>query len=190
MTNAINKLKLKLALLVLLTACCVSIHAAPGSTNSASSDRDLMVDPSSMPLAGGTATLTIGPLRRTNGIYSGVYRISVSPYFFKNEKGKLAIIVSDESMSKINRGKAATIIGSATTNGKGGLTRHVDATATPANANSGKIKLWFMAGDRKMTFEPAYHFAEKALAQATEASLAVNSAVTRPEALAAAVTRQ
>ena len=158
MSGAIKKLKFKRALLAILAAGCSGLHAAPVSTNSAPADRVLVVEPSSMPLAGGTAMLTIGVLRRVDGVFVGSYKVSVSPYFFKNEKGKLAIIVSDESMAKINHGKVATIIGTATTNGKGGITRHVDATATPASINRGMIKLWFMAGDRAMVFQPAYHF--------------------------------
>jgi hypothetical protein len=61
------------------------------------------------------------------------------------------------------------IIGTATTSGKGGATRPVAAIATPADINHGTLKLWFMAGDRKMTFEPAYHFAGKGMAAATAA---------------------
>jgi hypothetical protein len=99
-----------------------------------------------------------------DGVYSGDYKIQVSPYFFKNEKGRLAIVVSDESLAGIARGKPAAIIGTATTSGKGGSSRHVDATATPADINRGTLKLWFMAGDRKMTFAPAYHFADKGTA--------------------------
>ena len=33
--------------------------------------------------------------------------------------------------------------------------------ATPADINHGNLKLWFMAGAQKMTFEPAYHFGGK-----------------------------
>ena len=134
-------------------------HTARGSTNLAAASRILMIDPSSMPVAAGQATLTIGPLLRAGGVYSGDYKISVFPYFFNNEEGRLAIVVSDESLAGIAQGKAAAIIGTATTSGKGGRSRHIDATATPADINHGTLKLWFMAGDRKMIFEPAYHFA-------------------------------
>jgi hypothetical protein len=89
----------------------------------------------------------------------GDYVIKVSPYFFKSEKGRLAIVVSDESLAKINQGKITAIIGTATTSGKGGRSRHIDATATPANINRGMLKLWFMSGSRKMIFKPDYHFA-------------------------------
>jgi len=112
-----------------------------------------------MPIAGGKATLTIGALQRADGVYTGDYKVKVFPYFLKNEKGRLAIVVSDESLAEINRGKVAAIIGTATTNGKGGQSRHIDATAMPADINHGTLKLWFTAGNKKMIFEPAYHFA-------------------------------
>jgi hypothetical protein len=64
-----------------------------------------------------------------------------------------------------------TITGLATTSGKGSLSRHIEAMATPIDINNGTLKLWFMAGKRKMIFEPTYHVVEKGaaavLAQAT-----------------------
>ncbi len=168
-------------LLALLAAGWCGICAAPASTNSAPTNRILMIDSSSMPIAAGKATLTIGALQRTNGVYSGDYKIKVFPWFLKNEKGRLAIVVSDESLAEINQGKAAAIIGTATTttSGKGGRSRHIDATATPADINRGTLKLWFTtAGNRKMIFEPAYHFAGTGTAavraQMTETNLAFN----------------
>ena len=134
--------------------------AAFASTNTASTNRILIIEPSSMPVVAGRATLTIGKLERANGVYSGGYKINVVPYFFKNETGKLAISVPDEALAKINEGKVAAIVGTATTSGEDGESRHVDATAMPADINSGTIKLWFNAGDRQMVFVPAYHFAD------------------------------
>jgi hypothetical protein len=148
------------------------VTEAPALANSAPANQTLMIDPSSMSVGGGKATLIIGPLRRMDGIYWGDYKVKVFPYVFENEKGRLAIIVSDESLAGINQGKATAITGTATTSGKGGLSRHIDAVATPIDINSGMLKLWFVAGNRKMIFEPAYHVAKKGeatvLAQATE----------------------
>ena len=160
-------------LLALLVAGWSHTQAAPVSTNSAPGERILMIDPSSMPVAAGRATLIIGALQRVDGVYAGDYRIRVFPYFLKNEKGRLAIVVSDASLAGINQGKVEAIIGTATTSGKGGRSRHIDATATPADINRGTLKLWFTsAGNRKMVFEPAYHFVKSGtvavLAQATE----------------------
>ena len=164
-----------LQLLALLAACLIVAREVQGATHSAATNRILLIDPSSMPVAAGKATLIIGPLRWTNGVYSGDYRIKVIPYFFKGEKGRLAIVVSDESLAKV-----AAVIGTATTNGKGGKSRHVDAEATPGDINHGTIKLWFTAGSRKMIFEPAYHFVEKGAAAVAGESKANNLAAKCP----------
>jgi hypothetical protein len=168
-------MKLQLQLLALLVMCSCVAHSAPTSTNSAAASRILIIDPSSMSITAGKVTLTIGSLQRSNGVYLGNYRITVSPYFFKNEKGKLAIIVSDESLTKISHGKVAVIIGTATTDGKNGEIRHIDATATPADPDRGKLKLWFKGGNREMIFEPAYH-----LAGTGTPAVAVQTAETTP----------
>ena len=98
-------MKFHVTLLALLVVVWTDSYAALGSTNSAAANRILMIDPSSMPIAAGKATLTIGALQRADGVYSGDYKIKVSPYFFKHEKGRLAIVVSDESLAGINLGK-------------------------------------------------------------------------------------
>jgi hypothetical protein len=141
-------------------------YAAPEGDTPPAAGSLLVIEPSSMPVAGGKATLTIGTLKRVKGVYEGAYKMTVSPYFFKNEKGSLAIVVPDESLAKIAAGKVANVVGTAITSGKDGASRHVDAIAMPSGTNGGKIKLWFLAGDRQMVFEPAYHFAEKESAAA------------------------
>jgi hypothetical protein len=180
-------------LLALLAAGWSDAHAAPPATNSAPAGRVLMIDPSSMPVAAGKATLIIGALERTNGVYMGDYRIKVVPYFLKNEKGRLAIVVSDESLAAVSQGKVAAITGTATTSGKGGRSRPIAATATPVDPDHGTLKLWFTADTRKMIFEPAYHFAANGTA-AVPAPTTTNltagaqsrSPVSQPEVLAAA----
>ena len=168
----------KIILLALFAAGWSSPPAASAATNSAPANRLLMIEPSSMPVGAGKATLIIGALQRTNGVYAGSYKMKVFPYFYKNEKGRLAIIVSDQSLARIRQGKIVAITGTATTSGKAGRSRHIDATATPADINRGTLKLWFTAGTRKMIFEPAYHFAGKEVAAVRaptlEASLASN----------------
>ena len=160
-------------LLALLAVVWGNAHAAPSLTNSAAGNRILMIDSSSMPVAAGKATLIIGALQRADGVYSGDYKINVFPYFLKNEKGRLAIVVSDESLAEASQGKVVAITGTATSSGKGGKCRPIAAIATPVNMDHGTLKLWFTtAGNRKMIFKPAYHFAEKGtalvLAQITE----------------------
>jgi hypothetical protein len=149
-----------IALLALLAPLCASAMAAP-STNSAATNLLLIIDRSSAVVSGGKATLSIGPLKRAGDIYAGDYLMKVSPYFFKGEKGRLAIVVSDESLAKVTKGIPAEITGTATTSGKDGQTRRIDATATPSDNNRGALKLWFISGDRKMVFNTSYRFVEK-----------------------------
>jgi hypothetical protein len=151
-------------LLTLLVASWSYSQAAPDAANFALNNRVLMVDSSSIAVGGGKATLTISALKRMHGVYWGAYKVSVFPYFFKNERGWLAIMVSDKSLADIDRGKITTVIGTATRSGRGGICRHVDATATPTDINHGTIKLWFASGNKTMIFEPRYHFSEKATA--------------------------
>jgi hypothetical protein len=154
-------MKLITVLLALLAAGWCNAQTAPLSTHSAAAGRGLVIDASSMKVGGGKATLIIGPLQRVDGVYTGDYKLKVFPYFYKNEKGRLAIVVSDELLAQVDQGKVAAIIGTATTSGKNGKCRHIDATATPADINHGTLKVWFTAGGRDMIFEPDYHFTGK-----------------------------
>ena len=164
-------MKLRRKLLALLLAGWGAIHTASG----ADANPILLIDPSSMPVAAGRATLTVGALQRPNGVYVGDYKVKVSPYFFKNKKGRLAIVVSDASLARINEGKTTAVIGTATSGGK---CRHIDAAATPIDPNHGTLKLWFTAGNRKMIFEPAYHFAETKKAD-RDAEIAVKTTTSK-----------
>jgi hypothetical protein len=152
-------MKRTVTMLALLAALWTSGATPPA--RSRPTDRALMIAPSSAPVASGKATLTIGPLRRTGDIFAGDYQVKVAPYFFKSEKGKLAIEVPAESLAKVINGKSAEITGTATTNGKGERKRRIDATATPADGNRGALKLWFVSGGRKMVFNTSYQFVEK-----------------------------
>src|SRR6185369_9482841 len=144
--------------------------AAPASTNSAAANRVLLIDRSSMRVDAGKATLTIDPLKRTNGVYTGDYKLTVFPWSLNNEKGTLAILVSDESLAEANQGKVVTITGTATASGKGGTCRPIVAIATPVDKDHGTLKLWFMAGSRKMIFTPAYNFGLHAQSDSTDKS--------------------
>jgi len=137
-----------------------SALAAPPAAPVVATDQTLLIDPCSAPVAAGKATLIIGELHRTNGVYRGNYKLKVFPYFYKNDSGRLAIMVSDENLAEVNQGKTVAVIGTATTSASSGRTRHIEATAKPAGTNSGTLTLWFTAGERKMTFTSTYHLAE------------------------------
>jgi hypothetical protein len=140
--------------------------AAPVATNSAAPDRILLIDRSFMPVVAGKATLTIGPLERTNGVYTGDYKFTVFPWVQNNEKGRLAIFVSDKTLAEACLCRVVTNTGSATPSGNSGLCRSIVAVATPIDKDHGTLNLSFMAGRWKMIFTPAYHFDAKATALA------------------------
>ena len=148
-------------IVLILSLAAFWAKATPAQTNSSATNRVFIIQRSITAVSGGKATLIIGPLHRTTNVYEGDYQMKVSPYFFKNEKGRLSIVVSDESLKKIGTGKVAEITGTATTNGKGGKSRRIDATATPSDKASGTLKLWFISEDRKMTFNTSYRFGDK-----------------------------
>ena len=120
--------------------------------------RTLRIEECAMKLPGGKATLTIGLLRRTNEVCRGSFRMKVTPYFYKNEKGTLAIAVTDEMIAKAAQGQAVDVKGTAIGDGKNAVVRVIHAVATPADADHGVLKLWFMVDERKMVFETGYRF--------------------------------
>jgi len=99
----------------------------------------------------------------------------VFPYFLKNDRGRLAILASDDSMAEINVGKITEISATATS-GKDARSRPIAATVRPADVNHGTLKLCFTVGGRKMIFEPAYHFAENATPVVLTHTIATNLA--------------
>jgi hypothetical protein len=123
-------------------------------------DRVLMIEQSSTKVAGGKATLIIGPLKRTNDIFGGRFEMKVVPYFFKNDKGMLAIEITADCFAKASKGLAVDITGTATTAGKNGIVRPINAVATPVDNDHGALKLWFDVEDRKMVFDTNYRFVE------------------------------
>ena len=144
----------KIILCLLLLACNAGMAQA-AATNSAS--RVLILENSTSPLPAAEATLIIGPLTRTNDVYVGDFKVNVFPYFFKSDRGSLAINVSDKVLVAINQGKAVAVTGTSTST-KNGIFRHVEITATPQDHDHGNVRLWFMVGDRKMIFTTAYRF--------------------------------
>jgi hypothetical protein len=151
-----------LCLLLLASGWCAA-QAAPPPTNSAS--RVLILENSTMPLPTAKATLIIGPLTRTNGVYAGDFKLKIFPYFFKSDRGRLAISVPDKVLAAADQGKTVAVTGTATST-KNGTVRHIEITATPKDHDHGTISLWFMVGDQKMFFTPAYHFASNAVTTA------------------------
>jgi hypothetical protein len=131
---------------------------ATSATNMVSTNDVLIIERCVTGVAGGKCKLTIGPLRPTGDVYSGDYSTKVSPYFFKNEGGKLAIVITRDSIDKASKGLAVDVTGTATGKGEAGKTRRIDATATPMDARQGTLRLRFVADGREMVFNTSYKF--------------------------------
>jgi len=142
------------------TALWMSTLGDVPQTNGISTNRVLRVDRCSTTVAGARATLNVGVLRRTGDVYEGDYEMKVWPYFFKSEKGKLAIVVTDENIANADKGLTVDIMGTATTNEKNARARRIDAKATPLEHNRGALKLWFFADKNKLIFDTSYSLAE------------------------------
>ena len=143
--------------LLLLATSWGAAQTAPSATNFVVGDRVLILENSTMPLPTARATLIIGSLTRTNGVYVGDFNVKIFPYFFKNDHGRLAINVPDKALAAMNQGEPVAVTGTSTS-AKNGVVRQIEITATPKDRDHGVVNLSFMAGDQKMIFAPAYHF--------------------------------
>src|SRR5215471_17804677 len=61
---------------------------------------ELLLEPCSCSVGGAKANLKIGALSRKEQGYVGDYRFTVTPYFFKNEKGTFTIAVTDDDVRR------------------------------------------------------------------------------------------
>jgi hypothetical protein len=143
--------------LLLLAPSWGAAEAEPAVIGSTIATRVLILENSTMPLPTAKATLIVGPLTRTNGVYVGNFKVRVFPYFFKSDWGRLAINVPDTALTAVNQGKTVAITGTSTST-KNGIVRHIEIRAMPKDQEHGTVSLWFMAGEQKMTFTAAYHF--------------------------------
>ena len=71
------------------------------------------IEPTKTSIYIGTVAMTMPPFVRKNGTYESTYAAKVFPYFFSNEKGTLAITLSDESLRKLERGEPVEFSGRA-----------------------------------------------------------------------------
>ena len=157
MTNATMLL---VALLITLAPHNSSGQATPAPKPSPSVLRKLLVEPSSTSLAGGKARLIVTALHRQAGIYAGDYQLKVIPYFFKSEKGKLAMIITDQSLLKLTQNIPVEFTGKATTIGSK-KTRAITAKATPSAPDRGALTISVVTENGALVFNTSYRFAEK-----------------------------
>src|SRR5688572_18351061 len=89
------------AVMAVSVLCAAAVANAEQRKSSEPPLAKIVIEPSSASLTGGNATLTTTALNRKAGSFVGDYQLKVTPYFFKSEKGKLSIHVSDEMLRKL-----------------------------------------------------------------------------------------
>jgi hypothetical protein len=143
---------------MLCVASC--IHAEKFNSTAGRPDpvaRKLFIDPSSTSVVLGKASLIVSPLTHRDGNYVGDYQLKVRPYFFKSEKGSLLLAASDDSVRKLQVGRAIDFTGKAVTR-KNGKTHVVLGRATPSSADWGSVTFSIITENGKMIFNTSYHF--------------------------------
>ena len=137
------------------------IHAEKSKSVGNISDpvtRKLVIDPSSTPVRLGKATLIVGPLKHRDGNYVGDYQLKVRPYFFKSETGSLILSASDDSVRRLQSGRAIDFIGKALTR-EDGTTHVVLGRATPLSGDRGTVTFSIVTEkNAKIIFKTLYHF--------------------------------
>ena len=137
------------------------IHAEKSKSIGEISDpvtRKLFIDPSSTPVRLGKATLIVGPLKRRDGNYVGDYQLKVRPYFFKSETGSLVLSASEDSVRRLQSGRAIDFTGKALTR-EDGTTHVVLGRATPLSGDRGTVTFSIVTEkNAKIIFKTSYHF--------------------------------
>jgi hypothetical protein len=86
--------------------------------------------------------------------------MKVTPYFFKNDKGKLVVVVPNGAIAKASPGSSVDFTGTAISGGKKTVVRQIEGVATPVDAEHGALKVWLTVDERKLVFETMYRFEE------------------------------
>ena len=155
------KSKFAVLLLAILAPICradaqvaARAKAAPAKTSA------LFIGPSSASLSLGKANLIIGALTHRDGTCCGNYKLEVVPFFFKSEKGKIIMAVSESALAKLAKGVPVEFAGKAVTSGSG-ETRAVTAKAVPTSGDKGTVTFSFLVDAGKIVFNAPYRFGDK-----------------------------
>jgi hypothetical protein len=105
----------------------------------------------------GSVTLTAPTFTRRGSTYSSTYTAKVFPLFFMNEKGTIAVTITDDDLARLAKGEAVEFKGEG--RNEDGEARHVEGKATPADAASGRLKVRIWVSPRiELIFNTTYRF--------------------------------
>lgn len=128
--------------------------------------RGLSIAPSSTRVFSGTAYLSFGTLSfkaakssGNLGVYSGTYKLRVTPYAWENQTGTCDVVVSQADTTKLQSGRSASFSGKATSHK--GTVRSVAGTLYPkqvSNASQGDVVFIVDSDKGKIEFKSSYQF--------------------------------
>ena len=105
----------------------------------------------------GSVTLIAPTFTRQGSTYNSTYTAKVLPFFFANEKGRIAVTITDDDLARLAKGEAVDFKGEGRS--EDGETRRVEGKATPADPVSGKLKIRiFVSAKIELIFNTTYRF--------------------------------
>ncbi len=126
----------------------------------------LAIAPSSTRVFSGTAYLSFSSLSfkaskssGNLGVYSGTYKLTVTPYPWENQTGTCDVVVSQTDTSKLQSGKPASFSGKATS--LKGSVRSVSGMLYPkqvSDASKGDVVFIVDSNKGKIEFKSSYQF--------------------------------
>jgi hypothetical protein len=129
-----------------------AMPAAPGDHHAVAT-----VDTAKTSIYIGNVTLTMPPFKRTGEVYQSTYQAKVFPYFFYNERGTIAITLSDDELRRLSNGETVYFNGEA--EDTAGDPRRIEGRVVPDDALSGKIKVRVWVSPKiELIFNTTYRF--------------------------------
>lgn len=105
----------------------------------------------------GHVTLQAPAFVRTGNDFTSNYTASVFPFFFESEKGRISVTLTDDDLARLAKGEVVEFKGEG--RNEDGELRRVEGKATPADAESGKLKVRILVSPRiELIFNTTYRF--------------------------------
>jgi hypothetical protein len=119
----------------------------------------LYIEPSSVGIPIGKASLAVSPLDYRKNAYVGEYLLKVWPLYFMSEKGTLKFDAPDESVHKLAQGLPVDFQGKAISK-ENELGHAVSGKITPQTKDRGLVVVTISTGIGKITAKTSYRLSD------------------------------
>ncbi len=146
-------------LAALLCALALAVPRARATERPIAAYDRVEIAPTKTSIYLGSVSMTMPTFVRKNGSYEATYAAKVFPFFIGSEKGSMTITLTDEALRKLEKGETIEFSGRATNTD--GDERRIEGKATPADAQTGKLKVRVFVSKRiELIFNTTYRFRE------------------------------